>query len=67
MGKERATEVKKKLTPKQMAQRDTRICKMYSKVKKDGSHKHSIRGIASIIGISKTRVHEIIKEGIPEY
>lgn len=58
---------KKKLTEKQMARRDQRICKKYAKVNKDGSRKFSIRKLAEIVGLSKTRVHEIIKEGNPEY
>jgi DNA-binding NarL/FixJ family response regulator len=45
--------VVKKLTPKQRAKRDERICKMYAKGL-------STRKIAAQIGLSKTRVHEIV-------
>ncbi|MDD5651353.1 MAG: hypothetical protein PHF86_13220 [Candidatus Nanoarchaeia archaeon] len=37
-----------------MAKRDTRIRKMYS------TGKFSVRSLANKIGLSKTRVHEII-------
>jgi DNA-directed RNA polymerase sigma subunit (sigma70/sigma32) len=57
----------KRLTPKKMVRRDTKICKLYSLKKRDGSRKHTIRSIAEIVGLSKSRVHEIIKEGSAEY
>ena len=43
----------KVLTAKQRKVRDTRICKLYSKGM-------STRQIAERVGISKTRVHEIV-------
>jgi len=58
---------KKKLTEAQMAKRDERIRKLYAKtIKKTGERVNTICGIAAIIGLSKSRVHEIIKEGQSE-
>lgn len=44
----------KVLSPKQRAQRDQRICKMYEE------KEMSTRQIAKKVGLSKTRVHEIV-------
>jgi len=47
----------KVLTAKQRAKRDERICKLYNEKGK------STRQIAEIVGISKSRVAEITKNG----
>lgn len=53
----------KKLTQRQMEKRDERIRNLYAKKLKSGKRKHTINGIADLVGLSKSRVHEIIKEG----
>lgn len=45
----------KKITPAQMAKRNARIVKLGT------SGKHTIKSIAEQVGLSKTRVAEIIK------
>jgi DNA-binding Lrp family transcriptional regulator len=46
----------KKLTAKQMAKRNEKIAKLAS------TGKYSIRQLAERVGLSKTRVHEIISK-----
>lgn len=48
----------KKLTPTQMAKRNAKIVKLASK------GKHSIEAIATEVGLSKTRIREIIKTSV---
>jgi DNA-binding Lrp family transcriptional regulator len=51
---ERSLSMATKLTAKQMAKRNERIAKLAS------TGKYSIRQLAEKVGLSKTRVHEII-------
>ena len=49
------------MTKLQMEKRDAKIRKMYSITSKKGIRKYSVRSLAEKIGLSKTRIGEIIQ------